>query len=184
MGFESARRHGRFWDDAKALDKIIHNFPFNTTGKSERDFENGFASILMNSKENFNCQVLTQIDKSVTVESIYCFGKNHRPDMTLDKNGIAIELKFITYAGIKDAIGQGYLYRLKYRFVFLALIISEDKKEFYFDLDEGKEKHLEDALQHLADNMNIFTYIVPQFTLKPGMKLCHSYFEQVNVEKK
>ena len=181
MGFESTKRYGRFWDDAKELDKIINKFPFYTTGKSERDFENGFPVNLMSSKEKFNCQVITQIDKSATVGSIYCFGKNHRPDMTLDENGIAVELKFITYAGIKEAIGQGYLYRLKYRFVFLVLVISEDKKPFYFDLDTGKEKLLEDALQHLVDNMNIFTYIVPQFTLKPGMKLCHSYFEPVNV---
>lgn len=183
MSFEPTKRRGRFWDDAKVLDGIIRKFRFNTTGKSERDFENGFASILMHSEEKFNCQVITQIDKSVSVESIYCFGKNHRPDMTLDKNGIAIELKFTGYDGIKDAIGQGYLYRLRYRFVFLVLIISGDKKSFYSGLGERKEKQLEDALQHLADNMNIFTYIVPAFNLKPGMKLCHAYFEPINVEK-
>ena len=146
------------------------------------DFENGFASTLMTVKKQFNCQVITQIDKATTVKSIYCFGKKHRPDMTLDENGIAIELKFITYAGLKDAIGQGYLYRLRYRFVFLVLIISEDRKSIYEDLCTGKEKDLEDTLQHLADNMNIFTYIVPAFNLKLGigMKKCQSYFEPIN----
>jgi hypothetical protein len=41
--------------------------------------------------------------------------------MTFDENGIAIELKFINssgLAGLKDAIGQGHLYRLRYKFVF------------------------------------------------------------------
>ncbi len=180
MSFESSRRHGRFWDDAQNLHRIINEYQFNTTGKNERDFENGFASTLMALKKNFNSQVITQIDKATTVKSIYCFGKKHRPDMTLDENGIAVELKFITYAGLKDAIGQGYLYRLQYRFVFLVLVISEDRRTIYDDLCVGKEKDLENTLQHLADNMNIFTYIVPAFNLKPGMKKCFSFFEPVN----
>ena len=181
MGFESVRRRGRVWEDAKELDCLIQKYPFNTTGKSERDFENGFGSALMMTKDNFNCRVITQIDKSTTVKSIHCFGKKHRPDITLDENGVALELKFITYAGLKEAIGQGYLYRLQYKFVFLVLIISEDRKDIYEDLCDRKEKDLEDTLQHLADHMNIFTYVVPAFNLKPGMKKCHSFFENPDV---
>ena len=101
--------------------------------------------------------------------------------MTFDENGIAVEVKFITYAGLKEAIGQGFLYRLRYRFVFLLLIISEARKMIYADLDAGKEKDLEDTLQHLADNMNVFAYIVPAFNIKPGMKKCISFFEPVNI---
>jgi len=47
MGFEAVRRRGRYWDDCKKLDEIILNFPFHTTGKNGRDFENGFASTLI-----------------------------------------------------------------------------------------------------------------------------------------
>jgi len=97
--------------------------------------------------------------------------------MTLDDNGVALELKFITYAGLKDAIGQGYLYRLRYRFVFLILVISEDRSYIYGDLDTNKEKDLHDTLQHLANTMNIFTYVVPAFEISPGMKKCISFFE-------
>ena len=108
---------------------------------------------------------------------MYCFGKNHRPDLTLEENGIAIEIKFITYAGLKEAIGQGYLYRLRYKFVFLVLIISEGRKNIYEGLDIGKEKDLEDTLSHLAASMNIFTYIVPVFSIKPGTKKCLHFFQ-------
>jgi len=102
--------------------------------------------------------------------------------MTLDEHGIAIEIKFITYAGLKEAIGQGYLYRLRYKFVFLILIISEARKSIYFDIAAGKEKDLEDTLQHLADSMNIFTYIVPAFSIKqPGVSKCISHFEPVDM---
>ena len=38
----------------------------------------------------------------------------HRPDMTLGDTGAAVELKYITYAGLKEAIGQGFLYRRFY----------------------------------------------------------------------
>jgi len=178
MGFEVARRKGNYWEDCKKLDELINNYPFHTTGKSERDFENGFASTLMTVKSTFNSSVITQIDKTSTVQSIYCFGKNHRPDMTLNDNGVAIELKFVTYAGLKDAIGQGYLYRLRYKFVFLVLIISEERAYIYEDLHTNKEKDLQDTLRYLADTMNIFTYVVPAFDLKPGVNKCISYFDK------
>ena len=179
MGFEAGRRRGRYWDDAQKLSDLIYKFPFHTTGKNEKDFETGFATTLMVSKDNFESDVITQIDKMTTVQSVYCFGKKHRPDMALDENGIAIELKFVSYAGLKDAIGQGYLYRLRYKFVFLVLIISEERQSIYHDLNNKQEKDLEDTLRHLADNMNIFTYIVPAFDTSkiPGMKKVISFFD-------
>ncbi len=181
MAFTAGRRRGKYWDDAKLLHDTLQEYPFHTTGQKECDFENGLASSLMMVKKLFNSEVITQIDKSSTVKSVYCFGKKHRPDITLDENGIAIEIKFITYAGLKEAIGQGHLYRLRYRFVFLILIISEARKTIYRDLHSGKEKDLEDTLQHLADHMNIFTYVVPAFNLAPGVKKCISFFEPVNI---
>ncbi|MES1944103.1 hypothetical protein PC39_08309 [Salinisphaera sp. PC39] len=182
MSFEKGKRYGRYWDDVHTLNDLITRYAFHTTGKNERDFENGFASTLLNSEEGtFNAEVITQIDKSVAVKGVYCFGKQHRPDMSLDENGIAVEIKFVKYAGLKDAIGQGYLYRLRYRFVILVLIISEERKGIYEDLILGKESDLEHTLQHLADNMNVFTYIVPAYKLKGGQKKCVSFFEPRNI---
>lgn len=180
MGFEASRRFGRFWNDAKVLDEFIRDYHFNLSGKSERDFEHGFSAALYSSRKLFECEVISQTNNDTSVQSVYCFGKRHRPDMALDPNGIAVELKYITYDGLKDAIGQGYLYRLQYRFVFLVLIIGNDRKKIYDDLCERKENDLEEVLQHLADEMNIFTYIVPSFKLKPGMKKSFSFFEPLN----
>ena len=177
MGFEPARRGSRHWDDAKVLDEIIRAFPFHTTGKNERDFETGLATALITMSSRFSSDVITQIDKLTTVQSVYCFGKKHRPDMTLGDSGAAIELKFITYDGLKDAIGQGHLYRLRYRFVFLVLVVSEERRGIYEDLECGKEKDLEDTLRHLSNTMNIFSYVVPAFAVKPGTKKCLGFFE-------
>ena len=178
MSFESGRRYGRFWNDAIELNKLFRKHNFNNTSKNEREFEIGLANALDTLNDNFNCEIISQTNRRTTVKSVHCFGKNHRPDITLDENGIAIELKFIRGSGLKEAIGQGYLYRLKYRFVFLILVISESKKSFYEDLCSGKEKDLEDTLKHLAKKMKIFTYIVPAFEPRkgPGMKKCQAYF--------
>jgi len=156
-------------------------YPFQTTGVNEAAFERGFATTLMATKNKYSSDVITQIDRNSTVQSVYCFGKKHRPDMTLGENGIAIEMKFITYAGLKDAIGQGHLYRLRYKFVFLVLIIAESKKSVYEEIDNGEEKDLEDTLHYLAETLNIFTYIAPAFRIKKvGMRKVISFFPSNN----
>ena len=178
MGFKATKKNGRFWDDVKKLDSTIKNTSFNKTFKSEREFEAAFSAILSHEQSSFNCEVISQTDGAASVESVKCMGKNYRPDLTLDRDGVAVELKHIKYDGLKDAIGQAYLYRLKYRFVFLVLIISKERQSVYEELD--KEQDLKDALQHLADNMKIFTYIVPAFKPKSGTKKCYSFFEPLN----
>ena len=178
MGFEPTKRRGSIWEDAKTLNELILEYPFNMTGKDEKDFEMGFSSTLVNKKPPFNNSVISQTSKSAKVESVYCFGKNHRPDLTINEDGIAVEMKLVPYEGLKQAIGQGFIYRLRYKFVFLVLIISDEKKSFYEDLADGKEKDLEDLLSYLSEKMNIFTYIVPTFNItKPAMKKCVSFFK-------
>ncbi|GAB4117860.1 MAG: hypothetical protein Tsb0027_10720 [Wenzhouxiangellaceae bacterium] len=178
MGFEKGVRRGHVWADAVAIHKQLMRFPFATTGSAESDFERGFATTMMATEDQYSQDVITQIKKGVSVQSVYAFGKKHRPDMTLGENGIAIEMKFIKYSGLKEAIGQGYLYRLKYKFVFLVLILSDNRKAVYESIENGEEKDLDDVLQHLADDLNIFTYLVPSFEIKkPGVRKAISYFE-------
>lgn len=177
MSFESGRKRGRYWEDAQSLHDTVMKFPFQTTGKNESAFERGFATTLMATRDRYNSDVITQIDRESTVQSVYCFGKKHRPDMTLGESGIAIEMKFITYSGLKNAIGQGHLYRLRYRFVFLILIVSEKSKQIYENIENGQEKDLEDTLRYLATNMNIFAYVVPSFRIKtPGVRKVVPFF--------
>jgi len=86
--------------------------------------------------------------------------------------------RFILLAGLKEAIGQGYVYRLRYRYVFLVLIMSETRKQVYESFAAGKEKDLEDVLRLLARTANVFTYIVPAFAVtKPGMSKEMCFFE-------
>lgn len=124
---------------------------------------------------------MSQVHRSARVESVFCFGKNHRPDMTyvdIDKQEdiIAVELKRISYSGLKEAIGQGLIYRIKYRFVVIILVLSDECKNTYLDIENGQEKNLEDLLKYLAEENNIFTYIVPSFSVKPGIRKVISFY--------
>ncbi len=166
MSFAPVRRRGKTWEDAKTLHDMIMNFPFQTTGSNERSFEQGFAVTLLNAKKEYNQTIYSQVDRDNHVQSVYCFGKHHRPDMKIGSDGIAVELKYISYAGLKDAIGQGHLYRIQNKFVFLILIFSEERKQVYYDIEKGKESDLENTLRYLEESMNIFTYLVPSFKLK------------------
>jgi hypothetical protein len=178
MGFETGRRIGSYWNDVKKINKQILEFPFYTTGKTEKDFENGFSTTLMALQKKFENPVITQIDKTKKVKSVYCFGKNNRPDLTIGEDGIAFEIKFIKYGSLDSAIGQSIIYRLDYKFVFLILVLSEAQKEVYLEISEGKEKQLEDVLEHLSTTMNIFTYIVPSFEInKIGVPKCFAFFK-------
>ena len=43
-------------------------------------------------------------------------------------------------------------------------------KDVYEKAVNGEEKDLEDILKYLADDMNVYTYIVPAFSLTKGQK--------------
>ena len=175
MGFEKGKRTGKNWEDVLFIDSLLKNADkkssgsiMNITGKEEREFELRFSTILDANKGKINGEIVSQQNKDTTVKQIYCFGKKHRPDMTINDDGIAIEIKYINdnFDGVKMALGQSLMYRLRYKFVINVIVISEKNKDVYEKAVNGEEKDLEDILKYLADDMNVFTYIVPAFSLK------------------
>ena len=102
MGFEKGKRTGKNWEDILFIDSLIKNSDkknnssiMNITGKEEKDFELRFSSLLDANKVKLNGNLISQQNKDTTVKQIYCFGKKHRPDMTINDDGIAIEIKYI-----------------------------------------------------------------------------------------
>ena len=179
MGFESGRRTGNNWEDIIFIDRLIKNSDkkasgsiMNITGKEEKDFELRFSTLLEANKEKINGKLISQQNKDTTVKQIYCFGKKHRPDMAINDDGIAIEIKYInnSFDGVKIALGQSFMYRLRYKFVVNIIVVSEENKEVYEKALNGEEKDLEDIMKYLAEEMNVYTYIVPAFSLKNGQK--------------
>ena len=113
MAFKTGHRRGQIWDDVQTMDKIIHNTRFNLTGKSERKFELAFMSAVNANADRMNGQILSQVDKDMIVRSVYLFGKKHRPDLAINEDGLAVEIKYLSGSldGLKQAIGQSIFYR-------------------------------------------------------------------------
>lgn len=170
MAFKSGRRTGVLWDDLNTIVHFISSFSFNLSNKSERQFENTFASSLLSQKDKINGKIVSQIDKDVKVESVYCFGKKHRPDLTINDDGIAVEIKYTNESldGFKQAIGQSFIYRLRYKFVVNVIILSEKNREMYNKIVNKEEMDLEDIVKELSKEYNIFSFIVPAFKVKTG----------------
>ena len=174
MALQAGRRIGQVWDDCQHLDELIKANRFNVSCKSERDFEMRLSGLLDAHRQQFKGQLITQVDKDASVQSVYCFGKKHRPDMAINQDGMAIELKYLNGSldGLKHSIGQSIFYRMRYRFVFSIYVIGENQKETYLNAASGKERDLEDLVADLADEMNIFSYFVPSFSAAPNVKSC------------
>ena len=174
MGFEKGIRRGSLWDDVITIDAIIKKTRFNLTGRSEREFELAFTQTLVANSDRLNGKIFSQTDQETIVKSVYCFGKRHRPDLTINEDGIAFEIKYLSDSldGIKFALGQGMLYRLRYKFVFNILILAKSHKETYSKASKGEERDLEDIFKYLGDETNIFSYIVPAFSAAPNLKSC------------
>jgi len=174
MSFQVGRRRGNVWDDVLALDLIIKEARFNKTGADERDFEMMFGERLDTLRGSLKGELISQRSKEAPVQSVYCFGKKHRPDLTINTDGIAIELKFLNSSldGIKEAIGQSNFYRIRYRFVINLFIVGEKHKNVYLAAANGEEQHLEEILRDLSTDSNIFSYIVPAFSPGSNVKAC------------
>ena len=174
MTFQAGRRRGNVWDDVNTIDGIVKAARFNLTGKTERDFEMLFSERVRANEDRIKGKIISQVDKETVVQSVYCFGKKHRPDLTINDDGIAIELKFINNSlnGIKEAIGQSIFYRIRYRFVVNIFVISEKHKDVYLKAANGEEKDLEEILKDLSTDSNIFSYVVPAFTPGSNIKTC------------
>jgi hypothetical protein len=172
MSFEKGVRRGTTWNDLRIIDKIVKECKFNLTLKKEREFENTFATTLTAHKDKITGKIISQQNQETLVKSVYCFGKKHRPDMSIDEDGIAIELKYISdsFDGVKTAIGQSIIYRLRYKFVMNVFIISESNKDVYLKAVNSEEKDLLDIFKFMAEELNVFSYLVPAFTLGPNIK--------------
>ncbi len=174
MGFEKGIRRGSVWDDVIAIDQIIRRMSFALTANTEREFEFAFTQALAAHSDRLKGKIYSQTDQETIVKSVYCFGKRHRPDLTINEDGIAIEIKYLSDSldGIKLALGQSLLYRLRYKFVINVFILSEKHKETYLKACNGEERDLEDIFKDLGSDSNIFSYIVPAFSPVPNLKRC------------
>lgn len=95
MTFKSTKRHGVYWETLKKLHGDLDRINFCTSGCKELDFERSISSVIDSNRANYKLSFISQYIKDTTVKPVFCFGKSHRPDMSFEEDGIAIEVKYI-----------------------------------------------------------------------------------------
>jgi len=170
MAFVRNQRRGDVWKDVQLVDSIIEKniSTFTLSAKKERDIESAFTVALQSNQDRFNGKVISKIQSDNSVEGITLFGKKNYPDMSLDRDGVAIDLTRIDEdkSRFSQAIGSSFIYRQQYKFVFQIFILTENAKDVWEEAtnDNG---NLMDICKELSDN-EIFIYIIPGFKVKTG----------------
>ena len=117
--FKNGRHTGKHWENLQKAREIIERLSLDIKAKDERKFEDRISGAL---QPNFNTFIDQRNFKQVMTR-VTIFEHDHRPDMSIDKDGIAIEVKSVkSGSSFREAIGQSVIYRLGYRFVIVVWV--------------------------------------------------------------
>lgn len=152
--FKSSRRHGVHWDNLQRARTIISRLSLDINAEDERKFEDRISGALQPNFETF----IDQRNIKQTMTRVTLFGHDHRPDMSIDKDGIAIEVKTArSGSSFREAIGQSMIYRLGYRFA-IVVWVDFTKDKMYKTVCSKVDSNEQDFIKELEDN-NIFCFI-------------------------
>ncbi len=123
--FLRSRKDGHLFKNLKESIKIIHRVSLDLNKNDERTFEDRISGALQPQFEKFIDQ--RNIQQKMTRITLFEF--DHRPDMSIETDGVAIEVKVIRNgSSIREAIGQAMVYRTGYKFILVILVdISKGK---------------------------------------------------------
>lgn len=163
FGFVNSRREGIHFDLARFAFKRLKKVNLSLKTNSEREYEQAIVSNLQSSKRLRN-NLITQVSDAEVEKITHAnlFGFKHRPDATIGNSGTAIEIKLITNGtNIRDALGQGLVYRVNYRFAILVLADNTPDKSVVELCRKSSSKEYE-FLMYLANEFNIFSIVGPK----------------------
>lgn len=153
--FKSAKRTGIHWKNLQKAIRIIKRMPLDIRGDSERKFEDRISGAYT---LTFKSAFIDQRNLQQVMTRVSLFDHDHRPDMSIETSGVAIEVKVIKSGqSFREAIGQSLIYRLGYRFV-LIIWIDKSKKKTYKTLVEDKKSNENKFLKQLEEN-NIYCIV-------------------------
>jgi len=162
FGFLEGRKIGIHYELAEFAVKRLKHVNLLKKGSKEKDFELTVVSFLEASRK-LKKYLITQVEDEAVekISQASLFGFSHRPDVTIGKDGTAIEIKVLGRStAVREMLGQAIAYRTQYRFVILILIDNTEGRQV-IDLVKNKRTQEFALLQGLADNLNIFTVIGP-----------------------
>lgn len=152
--FLASRKTGYYWESVEKVLKIVQRVSLDINSDDERKFEDRLSGALQPNFDDF----IDQRNVQQVMTRITAFGHDHRPDMSIAKDGIAIEVKVIrTGASIREAIGQAFIYRLGYRFV-VVIWVDTSKDKSYKSASEDPKTAEYQFLKELEES-NIYCVI-------------------------
>ncbi len=152
--FMSAKKHGKYWDNLNKALEIIKRLSLDVKSELESKFEDRISGALQPNFKNF----IDQRNIQQTMTRITLFGHDHRPDMSIGTNAVAIEVKYIKAGGsFREAIGQSMIYRIGYRFVIIVWV-DTTREKVYKNLIQDENSDESKLIKELEEN-NIYCVI-------------------------
>ncbi len=155
------RRDGKYWEDCEYTIKALSKLDLSKTEMTEKEFEDRVAWFL--GKQTFPGGERF-IDHRVhhdAASEIALFSSVHRPDMSIGRDGTAIEVKAADHGNkVKQAISQALFYRIGYRFAIVLLVDTTDQGDIYAGLREHGNTREVQFIDDLEEHLNIF--VIPR----------------------
>jgi hypothetical protein len=153
-------RKGFYWEDCEHAIMALSRLELTDADRTEKQCESQVAALLDTMRFPGGERFIDQRNIFEVVSRVTLFGSDHRPDMSIGKDGTAIEVKVVDHGNkVKQAISQALFYRLGYRFVIVVLVDITDDCEIYARLREQGNTSEVQLVDDLEEQMNIF--IIP-----------------------
>lgn len=152
--FMSAKKYGKYWENLNRALEIIKRLSLDVKSERESKYEDRISGALQPNFDNF----IDQRNIKQTMTRITLFGHDHRPDMSIGTDEVAIEVKFVKAGwSFREAIGQSMIYRLGYRFVVVVWVDATSNK-VYGNLIQDENSNESKFIKELEKN-NIYCVI-------------------------
>lgn len=161
LGLMPSARKGEYFELALRAIREIKKAQFAIKADTERSQELSLVPVLRRSQK-LKPHLINQIDQEPDQRlcRVSAFGFEHAPDIAIDSNGTAIELKLIRSGSeLRACLGQALIYRFDYRFAIMVLVDWTEDRVIVKSLLKKDSKEAK-MLWEMCE-LNIFTVIGP-----------------------
>jgi hypothetical protein len=152
--FKDGRKKGYYWESLLKIKEIVDRLSLDMNYNTEKEFEDRIAGALQPNFDDF----IDQRNTKQTMTRVTLFDHDHRPDLSIGEDGIAIEVKLAKSGeSFRSAIGQSLIYRMGYRFSLVIWIDTSKNKRYVNSVKDKKHKEKEFLLA--LEQQNIFSII-------------------------
>jgi hypothetical protein len=152
--FLAGKRTGYYWESLQKSLELISRVSLDINAEDERKFEDRLSGALQPNFKDF----IDQRNNKQVMTRITAFNHDHRPDMSISDDGVAMEVKVLrSGSSVREALGQALIYRLGYRFVIIIWVDATKDKEYKTAI--SKTGSVESGLIAEMQEMNIFCVV-------------------------